>query len=371
MASGNINLRDPAIYRIRKATHHNTGDAWCIYPMYTYAHPIEDALENITHSICTLEFEDQRPFYDWLLGSAWPSMAASHAAAAADRVRAPEPDLCGAVQAQADPAGRRKARRRLGRPAPAHPGRRAPPRLHGRGLPPLRRDDRRHQVGFADRLQRVRGMPARCAERTRAAPHRRARPAEAGHRQLSGRPGGVVRSPQPSAAAGAGQAPGAVREGTLDRARGLHGSAEQGLFPPLPRQQGAPALRLRRRMHRLRQGCRRQCRRRALQLLRRLEIGHAGRRTPTRSRATSTGSRRGTPMPPRCGSTTGCSRSPIRGRARLPRGHQSRFGAPIVAQLEPSLKDAAPEDRFQFERHGYFVADRVDSRPAPRCSTAP
>jgi glutaminyl-tRNA synthetase len=68
MASPNINLRDPAIYRIRKATHHRTGDAWCIYPMYTYAHPIEDALENITHSICTLEFEDQRPFYDWLLG---------------------------------------------------------------------------------------------------------------------------------------------------------------------------------------------------------------------------------------------------------------------------------------------------------------
>lgn len=67
MASPNINLRDPAIYRIRRATHHNTGDAWCIYPMYTFAHPIEDALEQITHSIATLEFEDQRPFYDWLL----------------------------------------------------------------------------------------------------------------------------------------------------------------------------------------------------------------------------------------------------------------------------------------------------------------
>ena len=67
MASLNMNLRDPAIYRIRRATHHNTGDTWCIYPMYTYAHPIEDALEQITHSICTLEFEDQRPFYDWLL----------------------------------------------------------------------------------------------------------------------------------------------------------------------------------------------------------------------------------------------------------------------------------------------------------------
>ena len=67
MASPNINMRDPTIYRIRRATHHNTGDKWCIYPMYTFAHPIEDALEQITHSICTLEFEDQRPFYDWVL----------------------------------------------------------------------------------------------------------------------------------------------------------------------------------------------------------------------------------------------------------------------------------------------------------------
>ena len=67
MTAPNINLRDPAIYRIKHAEHHNTGNTWCIYPMYTYAHPIEDALEQITHSFCTLEFEDQRPFYDWLL----------------------------------------------------------------------------------------------------------------------------------------------------------------------------------------------------------------------------------------------------------------------------------------------------------------
>jgi glutaminyl-tRNA synthetase len=67
MASPNINLRDPTLYRIKRATHHATGNAWCIYPMYAYAHPIEDALENITHSMCTLEFEDQRPWYDWLL----------------------------------------------------------------------------------------------------------------------------------------------------------------------------------------------------------------------------------------------------------------------------------------------------------------
>jgi glutaminyl-tRNA synthetase len=67
MASPNINLRDPAIYRIRFAHHHRTHDKWCIYPMYDYAHPIEDAIEGVSHSICTLEFQDHRPFYDWLL----------------------------------------------------------------------------------------------------------------------------------------------------------------------------------------------------------------------------------------------------------------------------------------------------------------
>ncbi len=67
MTSPNVNLRDPVLYRIRFADHHRTGDRWCVYPMYDYAHPISDALENITHSICTLEFEDHRPLYDWLL----------------------------------------------------------------------------------------------------------------------------------------------------------------------------------------------------------------------------------------------------------------------------------------------------------------
>ena len=67
MAAGNINMRDPVIYRIARLTHHNTGDKWCIYPMYDYAHPIEDAIEGITHSICTLEFEDHRPLYDWVV----------------------------------------------------------------------------------------------------------------------------------------------------------------------------------------------------------------------------------------------------------------------------------------------------------------
>lgn len=67
MTSSNINMRDPVIYRVARMTHHNTGDQWCIYPMYDFAHPIEDAIEGITHSICTLEFEDHRPLYDWVV----------------------------------------------------------------------------------------------------------------------------------------------------------------------------------------------------------------------------------------------------------------------------------------------------------------
>ena len=67
MASPNMNMRDPVLYRVARMSHHNTGDAWCIYPMYDFAHPIEDAIEGISHSICTLEFEDHRPLYDWVV----------------------------------------------------------------------------------------------------------------------------------------------------------------------------------------------------------------------------------------------------------------------------------------------------------------
>ncbi|GAI64879.1 unnamed protein product, partial [marine sediment metagenome] len=69
MSSPNLNMRDPVLYRILKATHHRTGDKWCIYPMYDYAHPLEDYYEKITHSVCTLEFEDHRPLYDWVLNA--------------------------------------------------------------------------------------------------------------------------------------------------------------------------------------------------------------------------------------------------------------------------------------------------------------
>src|SRR5450432_1084752 len=67
LAAANMKMRDPLLYRIRHAHHHRTGDAWCIYPMYDYAHPLEDAFEGITHSICTLEFENNRELYDWVI----------------------------------------------------------------------------------------------------------------------------------------------------------------------------------------------------------------------------------------------------------------------------------------------------------------
>ena len=67
MASPNITMRDPVLYRIRHAEHHRTGDAWCIYPMYDFAHPLSDAIEGVTHSLCTLEYVDHRPLYDWVI----------------------------------------------------------------------------------------------------------------------------------------------------------------------------------------------------------------------------------------------------------------------------------------------------------------
>ena len=68
MGSGNLNMRDPVLYRIIKSPHHRTGESWCIYPMYDFAHGQSDSIENVTHSLCTMEFEDHRPLYDWIIG---------------------------------------------------------------------------------------------------------------------------------------------------------------------------------------------------------------------------------------------------------------------------------------------------------------
>ena len=114
MASPNLNMRDPIIYRILRSTHHRTGDDWCIYPMYDYAHPISDSLEKITHSICTLEFEDHRPAVRLVPGKA------RYVPLPADRVRQAQPELYHDEQAQAFRARAAWYRNRLGRPAHAY-----------------------------------------------------------------------------------------------------------------------------------------------------------------------------------------------------------------------------------------------------------
>ena len=116
MSAPNVWLRDPVLYRIRHAAHHHTGDKWCIYPMYDFAHTLSDYIEGITHSVCTLEFEVHRPLYDWIL----ESLDLPRATSASIRIRAAESHLHRDEQAQADAAREREARQRLGRSADAH-----------------------------------------------------------------------------------------------------------------------------------------------------------------------------------------------------------------------------------------------------------
>ena len=127
MASPNLNMRDPTIYRIRRATHHRTGDDWCIYPMYDYAHALSDSIEKITHSLCTLEFEDHRPLYDWTLEvlDVYRSQQIEFARL--------EPDQHGYEQAAAASAGGGRLRVRMGRPPDADHQWPAPAWLYSRG----------------------------------------------------------------------------------------------------------------------------------------------------------------------------------------------------------------------------------------------
>ena len=157
--SPNMKMRDPLLYRIKHATHYHRGDAWCIYPMYDFAHPLSDAIEGITHSLCTLEFENNREIYDWLVDT-----LRLPGAAAADRVRPPEPQLHRDEQAQAPGARRAQARGGLGRSAHADPRRPAPPRLHPRGDPRLLRADRRRQGEQHGGRDAPRALPARGPE---------------------------------------------------------------------------------------------------------------------------------------------------------------------------------------------------------------
>jgi glutaminyl-tRNA synthetase len=195
MRSPNMNLRDPVMYRIRHAEHHRTGSEWCIYPTYDWAHGLSDCIEGISHSICTLEFEDHRPLYDWFNQKVAAAGFFKGPAVEADRVRAPQPDLRDAQQAQADRAGRAESGRRLGRSPHADARRRAAARLHARRIPALRRAHRRVEGAPDHRVHDPRGLHARGPERDRAAAHGGARSAEARDRELSRRQGRAVELP--------------------------------------------------------------------------------------------------------------------------------------------------------------------------------
>ena len=134
MASPNMNMRDPTLYRIRHAAHHRTRDTWCIYPTYDYAHPISDAIEGITHSLCTLEFEDHRPLYDWVVDNLGRA-GGFRSRPAADRVRPAQPELHNHEQAQAACPCRAGSRPRLERPASADDCRTSPARLYAGSHP--------------------------------------------------------------------------------------------------------------------------------------------------------------------------------------------------------------------------------------------
>ena len=138
MTSGNMNLRDPVLYRILHATHPRTGDAWSIYPTYDFAHGQSDAIEHVTHSVCTLEFEDHRPLYDWLIENLpVPSRPRQI------RVRAAQCQLYHPVEAPSDPAGDREPCQRLGRSADADHRRHQAARRSGGGAAGIRRPRRR------------------------------------------------------------------------------------------------------------------------------------------------------------------------------------------------------------------------------------
>ena len=182
MASGNINLRDPVLYRILHAVHPRTGTAWCIYPSYDFAHGQSDAIEGITHSLCTLEFEDHRPLYDWFLDNL-PVPSHPHQYEFA-RLNLTHTILSKRVLTELVRGG---SCARLGRSAHADARRTAPPRRAARRHPRIRAADRRRQGEQRRRCRHARFCDPRRTQQDRAAAHGRAAAAQDRDRELSGR----------------------------------------------------------------------------------------------------------------------------------------------------------------------------------------
>ena len=399
MASPNLNLRDPVIYRIRHARHHRTGDKWCLYPLYDYTHCISDALERVTHSICTLEFQDHRPLYDWVIEKL------------ADGGRLPRPlpqqyefarlNLTYVVLSKRKllRARRGRPRRRLGRSPDADARRRAPARIHAGGLPAVRRAHRRVEVRLVDRHERARGDDARRSQRERRV--RRMAVLDPIRLVIDNYPEGESEEcarAQPSAAAGS-------RPPRACRCRASCGSS---------------ATTSPRRRRRAISGCRRApkcgCATRYIVRCTGFEKDDDGNVTTvhctydpaTRSGTPGADARKvkgnihwlsvahavpaevrlydrlfRVPFPgartggddrrrPRRGARTRACRSRWPARRSMPRTIASAISSTISTRRRSASsprsssrrsRNAAAEERFQFERHGYFVADLVDHRP--------
>ncbi len=261
MQSPNLNMRDPVLYRIRRAHHHRTGDAWCIYPMYDYAHPISDAIEGITHSLCTLEFEDHRPLYDWLVRSV-PVPATPR------QIEFARLNLTYTVMSKRKllQLVRGAPRQRLGRPAHADALGHEAARLHaGRDSPVLRRRGcgKAREPG---RPRPARVLRARRPQQAGAACHGGPQPAQDRARELPGRSfRGHGRRQQPGRFVGR-HAEGAVLQSALRRARRFHGRPLEEVLPAGARPRGASAQRVPHHLHGRRQRRCRHRRRAALHL---------------------------------------------------------------------------------------------------------
>ena len=398
LASPNINMRDPAIYRIRHASHHRTGDKWCIYPLYDYTHCISDALERITHSICTLEFQDHRPLYDWVLarladGGQLPrplpqqhefarlnlthvllskrkliELVAQHDVDGWDDPRMPT--LVGARRRGFTPEGFRLFAERIG----------------------VSKSDSWIDMSVLEDCMRE-DLNARAPRRMAVLD-----PVRLVIDNYPRRPGGGLPRAQSSAAARARQARDAVLARALDRARRLPGERAEGLFPARAGRRSAAALRLHRPLRRRRQGCRRQRRRRPLHVRSRHAHRHArrrraqgqgqhplavgGARAAGRSAALRSAVRRAVSRgaPPAGRALPARRREVVVAHATVVAGDDVDDVAEpvernwlddlnpdskrvITAFVEPALGNVAAGEAFQFERHGYFVADLRDHAP--------
>ena len=357
-------MRDPVIYRIRFAHHYRTGDTWCIYPMYDYTHCVSDALENITHSLCTLEFEDHRPLYDWFLAQLADDGVFTRPLP--QQIEFSRLNLTYAITSKRKLLQLVKENHVDGWDDPRMP---TIVGVRRRGFTPesIRLMADRIGVTKVDSWIDMSVLEGALRDDLDAKAPRAIAVLDPLKLIIDNYPEGTERGVQragASAASGARHARVPVLARTVDRARGLPGNAAEGLFPPVPGQQGAPEVRLRRGMHGRGQGRERQRDRRPLQILPRQQVRH-GRREQLQGQGHDPLGQRGDAYAAevRLYDRLFKEPQPGAGGAEFLDALNPDSKRVVNAYLEPSARDAAAEDRFQFERHGYFVADRVDSQP--------